>query len=215
MSWTNESTPFSYPIFVIWTMKPDESRKDRPVVDIRGLNALTQTDVYPLPLQGDLISAVRGCIYITVVNCASFFYQWRTHPSHRHRTTVMTHRDQETFNVAVMGYKNSPAYVQRQIDRLLREHREYARAYIDDVIIFSPTLKDHVKHLRAVFDLFAKYNIAINPKKAFIGYPSVKLLGQKVNSLDLSTDKKKLKAIASLQFPYTLASLEHYLRLTG
>ena len=113
-----------------------------------------------------------------------------------------------------MGYKNSPAYVQRQINRLLREHREYARAYIDDIVIFSATLKNHVRHLRAVFGLFAKYNIAINPKKAFIDYPSVKLLGQKVNSLDLSTDEEKLRAIASLDFPYTLASLEHYLSLT-
>ena len=93
ISWTNESTPFSYPVFVVWTMKPNGSRKGRPVVDIRGLNALTQTDVYPLPLQGDLISAIKGCIYITVVDCVSFFYQWRTHPSHRHRTTVVTHRN--------------------------------------------------------------------------------------------------------------------------
>ena len=112
-----------------------------------------------------------------------------------------------------MGYKNSPTYIQRQIDRLLREHREYTRAYIDDVIIFSPTLKDHIKHLRAIFDLFARYNIAINSKKAFIDYLSVKLLDQKINSLDLFTDEEKLKVIASLQFSYTLISLEHYLRL--
>ncbi len=215
MSWTKESTPFSYPVFVVWTMRPDGTRKGRAVVDIRGLNAITQTDVYPLPLQADMISAVKGCLYITVVDCASFFYQWRTHPQDRHRTTVVTHRGQETFNVAVMGYKNSPAYVQRQIDRLLREHRHYARAYIDDVVIHSATLEEHVKHLRAIFGLFVKYNISINPKKAFLGYPSVKLLGQKVDSFGLSTDDEKLKAIASLNFPHTLASLEHYLGLTG
>lgn len=215
MSWTNESTPFSYPVFVVWTTRPDGSRKGRAVVDIRGLNALTQTDVYPLPLQGDMISAVKGCQYITVVDCASFFYQWRTHPHDRHRTTVVTHRGQETFNVAVMGYKNSPAYVQRQIDRILREHRDYARAYVDDVVIHSATLEDHVKHLRAVFSLFAKYNISINPTKAFLGYPSVKLLGQKVDSFGLSTDEEKIRAIASLTFPHTLNALEHYLGLTG
>ncbi len=215
MSWTSESTPFSYPVFVVWTVRPDGSRKGRAVVDIRGLNAITQTDVYPLPLQADMISAVKGCIYITVVNCASFFYQWRTHPEDRYRTTVVTHRGQETFNVAVMGYKNSPAYVQRQIDRLLRPHRQYARAYIDDVVIHSATLEDHVKHLRAVLGLFAKFNVSVNPKKAFIGYPSVKLLGQKVNSFGLATDEEKLKAIASLKFPYTLNALEHYLGFTG
>ncbi len=166
-------------------------------------------------MQADIISAVKGCIYITVVNCASFFYQWRTHLEDRYRTTVVTHRGQETFNVAVIGYKNSPAYIQRQIDRLLRPHRQYARAYIDNVVIHSATLEDHVKYLRAVLGLFAKFNVSVNLKKAFIGYPSVKLLGQKVNSFGLATDKEKLKAIASLKFLYTLNALEHYLGFTG
>ena len=112
-----------------------------------------------------------------------------------------------------MRYKNSPAYIQRQIDRLLREHREYARAYIDDMVIFSATLENHIRHLRAVFKLFVKYNIAINSKKAFIDYLFVKLLNQKINSLDLFTNKEKLKTIVLLQFLYTLISLKHYLKL--
>lgn len=127
---------------------------------------------------------------------------------------IVTHRGQEIFNVAVMKYKNSPAYVQRQIDRLLREHRHYARAYIDDVVIHSVTLEEHVEHLRAIFDLFVKYNISINSKKIFLGYSSVKLLDQKIDSFDLSIDDEKLKVIASLNFPHTLVSLEHYLDLT-
>ena len=63
--------------------------------------------------------------------------------------------------------------------------------------------------------MFARYNISINPKKAFVGYLLVKLLGQKVDSFGLSTDEEKLRAIAQLDFPYTLNALEHYLGLTG
>ena len=215
MEWTTTATPFSYPVFVVWTQRSDGSRKGRAVVDIRGLNAITQPDVYALPLQNDLISAVKGCRYITVIDCASFFYQWRVHPDDRHKLTVVTHRGQESFKVTVMGYKNSPAYVQRQIDRLLRDYKVYARAYIDDVVIYSETLEEHVKHLRAIFGLFAKFNISINSKKAFLGYPSVNLLGQKVDSLGLSTSDEKLKAISRLSFPHTLSLLETYLGMTG
>ena len=50
MDWTDEATPFSYPVFVVWTTKADGTRKGRAVVDIRGLNAISQVDVYPLPL---------------------------------------------------------------------------------------------------------------------------------------------------------------------
>lgn len=114
-----------------------------------------------------------------------------------------------------MGYRNSPAYVQRQIDRVLRPYRNFAKAYVDDIVIFSKSLAEHRAHLTKVFDVLAKNNISVNPAKAFIGYPSVNLLGQKVTSLGLCTDEEKLKVIANLTFPKTLGQLETYLGLTG
>ena len=136
------------------------------------------------------------------------------HPSDRHKLTVVSHRGQETFNVAVMGYKNSPAYVQRQIDRLLRRFA-FARAYVDDVVIFSQSLAEHVEHLRQIFQLFVSSGISVNPSKAFLGYPSVQLLGQKVDSLGLWTAEDKLQAISKISFPETLSKLETYLGMTG
>ena len=214
LSWTNEATPFSFPVSVVYRTMPDGSRKGRAVIDIRGLNAVTQTDIYPLPLQSDLIASVKGCRYITVIDCASFFYQWRVHPSDRHKLTIVSYRGQETFNVAVMGYKNSPTYVQRQIDKLLRRFA-FARAYVDDVVIFSQSLAEHVEHLRQIFQLFVSSSISVNPSKAFLGYPSMQLLGQKVDSLGLWTAEDKLEVISKISFPETLSKLETYLGITG
>ncbi len=76
-------------------------------------------DAYPVPSQTDILATIQGAQFISTVDCSSFFYQWRVKPEHRHRLTVSSHRGQETFNVAVMGYRNSPAYVQRMIDRIL------------------------------------------------------------------------------------------------
>lgn len=114
-----------------------------------------------------------------------------------------------------MGFCNSPPYVQRQMDRILREFQEFCRAYIDDIVIFSATLEEHVQHLRAVFRKFQDMNISINPSKSFIGYPSVTLLGQKVDGLGLSTAEDKVKALRDIQFPRMLKDLETYLGLTG
>ncbi len=68
--------------------------------------------------------------------------------------------------------------------------------------------------MRAVLGLFVKFNVSVNLKKAFINYSSVKLLGQKINSFELATNKEKLKAITSLKFLYTLNVLKHYLGFT-
>ncbi len=153
------------------------------MVDIRGLNAVIIPDAYPLPLQADITAAAKDASYISVVDCASFSYQWRVHPDDRHKLTVVTHRDQESFNVAIIGFENFPAYVQRQTDRLLRPFRAFARAYVDDIVIFSKPLEEHLRHLAAIFSLFVKKGISIKPSKAFLGYSTVQLLGQKFNSL--------------------------------
>jgi len=62
-----------------------------------------------------------------------------------------------------MGYKNSPAYVQRQMDRLLRAYQAFARVYIDDVVIFLVIIEDYIQYLRVVLSLFVKFNISISP----------------------------------------------------
>ena len=73
------------------------------------------------------------------------------------------------------------------MDRLLRPHAPYARAFIDDIMIFSDIADDYVKHLEALFQLFYDKNIAIAPAKSYMGYPSVELLGFYVDSLGLTT----------------------------
>ena len=219
MEYTTQPTPFGWPVFVVWrTIEQsgkDPVRKGRVVVDIRGLNKITLTDTYPLPLQSDIISQVAGCQYITVVDAAGFFHQWLVRIDDRNKLTVVSHRGQEQFNVAAMGFKNSPPYVQRQIDNLLRPHRHYARAYVDDIVIFSKTLEEHLAHLRAIFELLDAKGVTLSAKKSFIGYPTVTLLGQRVDAFGLSAATEKIDAIKRLAFPYTLTDLELYLGLTG
>lgn len=115
-----------------------------------------------------------------------------------------SHRGQEIFNVAVMGYRNSPVYIQRRIDTILRPCRAFARAYVDDIVIFLRSLDEHLTHLRQVLKTLNSYNISLKPSKAYIGYPSVQLLGQRVDALGLTTAKEKLEAITALEFPKTL-----------
>ena len=114
-----------------------------------------------------------------------------------------------------MGYYNLPAYVQRQTDCLLRAFKEFAKGYINDIVIFSKTLAEHISHLRQVFALFKCVGVALKATKSCVGYPNVQLLGQHVDSFGLSTPQERLEAISKLEFPLTLAGLETYLGMTG
>lgn len=213
LEWTKNATPFSFPCFMVWTKDDKGLPKGRVVVDIRALNKITVPDTYPVPKQSDILAEVAGSYFLTVMDAASFFYQWLVKAGHRYRLTVLSHRGQETFQCAVMGFRNSPAYVQRMIDTILRRQKAFARAYVDDIVIFSRTFKEHLRHLDEVFERLEEFDIVLSPKKSFIGFPSIQLLGQKVDAFGLATDKEKLKAIASLEFPRTLRQLEHHLSL--
>ena len=215
LEYTKQPTPFSYPVFVVWKTLPNGDRKGRAVVDIRGLNNLIVPDVYPVPLQSDIIAKLLGCTHLAVLDAVSFFYQWLVHPDSRHMLTVVTHRGQETFNVPIMGCMNSIAYVQRRIDHILRALKDFAQAYIDDIVVGSGSFEEHIYHLKRLFQLLVENNISIAPEKTFLGYPNVNLLGRHVDSLGMATAEDKLKAISKLSYPATLGDLEHYLGLTG
>ena len=75
LEYITQPTPFSYLYFVIWKTLPNGERKGRAVVDIRGLNDLIVPDIYPVPLQSDIISKLLGCTYLSVFDASSFFYQ--------------------------------------------------------------------------------------------------------------------------------------------
>ena len=90
-SWTKKTTSFSYSCFVIWR-DLFEKRKNRIVIDIRNLNAISQSNVYSLSLQNDIIQTVQECAFISVINCFNFFYQWRVHSNDRHKFTIVSHR---------------------------------------------------------------------------------------------------------------------------
>lgn len=127
----------------------------------------------------------------------------------------MTHKDQEIFNVAIIRYKNSSIYIQRHIDRILKFCRTFAWIYIDDVVIFSKPLNEHLSNLRSEFDLLKTDNIFIHFVKTFLNYSFVNLLKQHVNSLNLFTNKNKIKTRLNIIFSKTLNDFETYLKFTN
>lgn len=61
--------------------------------------------------------------------------------------TIVIYRGQETFQVPIIGYINSVAYVQREIDNILRKARAWARTYMDDIIYGAKSLPDLLEKL--------------------------------------------------------------------
>ena len=148
MSWIIEITSHNYSMFVVWRtiqlFDKKSKRKKRAIIDIREFNKIIESNNYSMQLQFDITFVVQNCLYIIIVNCNEFFHQWRIRVNDKSKLIVVSHRDNEHFNVIVMNFRNSSIYVQRKIDQLLREYRVFARIYINDVVIFNKILKKHI-----------------------------------------------------------------------
>ena len=113
-----------------------------------------------------------------------------------------------------MKFKNSFSYVQRRIDAILRNLRDFARVYVDDIVVFFNTLEKHMTHLHSMFQRLNFYDINLFFKKFFFDYSTIALLDQKIDVFDLIIAIDKLKIIVKLNFSYTLKNLKIYLNLT-
>ena len=129
--------------------------------------------------------------------------------------TFVTHRDQKTFQVPIISYINSVDYIQQKIDNILKSVYDWARAYIKNIICEARSFDDLLSKLCILFEIFVAYNISIKLTKTFLNYLNIGLLGQEVNTLGLSTAKKKFNAIRLPQYLLTMRALEYYLGLTG
>lgn len=109
LSQATKFTPFAFPVFVVWKTSFDDkeipTRKPRAVIDTRGLNHWTMKDSYPLPAHDDITNSLRGCHYMSVVNAIAFLFQWMVTQANQHHFTVNNHPSQDTFRVALMGFK--------------------------------------------------------------------------------------------------------------
>ena len=74
--------------------------------------------------------------------------------------------------------------------------------YIDDIVIYSKNMDDHLAHIQLVFDCLRKAGLRLKPTKCFFGLPSVKLLGYIVNKDGIAADPEKIQAIQNLGTTY-------------
>ena len=70
--------------------------------------------------------------------------------------------------------------------------------YIDDLIIYSKTYEDHLKHIDLVLARLKQFDLRVKLSKCNFAIPQVKLLGYIVSREGITTDPDKVKAIAEL-----------------
>jgi hypothetical protein len=81
------------------------------------------------------------------------------------------------------------------------EKDKFVVIYLDDIIVFSKSNKEHYHHLKKVFLKCRKFGLSLNPKKSLFVMKEGKLLGHIISSEGVRIDPSRVEAIDTLSFP--------------
>jgi len=81
------------------------------------------------------------------------------------------------------------------MNHVLRDCHAYARAYIDDIVIFSQSQEEHLEHLGRVFQCLSNANLRVKLSKCQFGRLQVHYLGHVIGQGKLGHDENKIIAI--------------------
>lgn len=105
---------------------------------------------------------------------------------------------------------------QRAIDDVLREQiGKFCHVYVDDVIIFSETKEDHVRHIDCVLKNLLDANMKVSIEKSNFFKTEVEYLGFTVSRGGIRTSQSKIETVRNYPVPTTLFGLRSFLGLAG
>ena len=153
-------------------------------IDFRRLNACTKKDSYLIPKCPDTIESLVGAHYFSTMDLKRGLWQVKVSEESR-QYTAFTVGSMGVYEFLHMLYSlcNTPATFQRLMQNCLGElNLLFTMVFLDDVIVYSETLEDHLTWLQAVFDCFAHHGLKLKPSKCHFFKEEILYLGHEISA---------------------------------
>merc|ERR1711893_448528 len=202
---------FASPVGI--TRKKDGS--NRICVDYRALNQVTQKDGHPLPRIEDSLDALSEANVYSTLDMTSGYHQVEVAERDRDKTAFVDGRGHHLRYVTMpFGLCNAPSTFQRLMERVLEGMVwDCVVVYLDDVIIFSKTIDEHLKHLAEVLERFKKSGLKLKPKKCELCRDKVDYLGHTVTPEGVATKADLIEKVQNWDPPRTVKQVRQFLGL--
>ena len=184
------------------------------------LPTLNKADTFPLPRIDDLRDQLGPACYFSTLNLSSGYWQIAMHPDSQEKTAFATHESLHEFLVMPFGLKNAPATFQRLMQQVLMglnptDGTPFVSVYIDDIMIFSRTQEDHIRHLELVLKMLTEANLKLKPEKCIFFRQEVEYLGYRITSSGLQTSQCHVEAVKNFPQPTDVKGVRTFLGLTS
>ena len=198
--------------------------KLRVIYDSRRLNARTRISRFTPPTIEDIYHTLGKAKpwFITVVDLVSGYSHVMMTSSAAEIASVITQTRQFLINRMCFGLRGAPATFLDVISRVLHlfDNRDpatgdlpFCLAYLDDIIIFSRTETDHIKHVKIVMDALLTAGLKIKASKVSFFRQEVELLGRIFDRNGLRVNTRTANAIKDFPRPFDILTVQRFLGL--
>ena len=171
--------------------------------DFRYLNAVTIKDAYPIPRIDESLSKLGDAKFFTTLDLGSAFWQVPLRKKDREKTGFACELGLYKWKRMPFGLCNTMATFQRllaqALTRVTKKYRNHVMCCVDDVVIATPTLEDHIDRLDEVFGCMKRASLKCKPSKCEIPRDSIKYLGRMVDR----PDPEAVEAVLTWKAPRT------------
>lgn len=205
-------SPYASPVLLV--MKKDLTW--RFCIDYRHLNAITVKNRYPLPIIEELIDELAGACWFTSLDLRAGYHQIRLLPGEEAKTAFKTHNGHFEFRVMSFGLTGAPATFQNTMNTVLAPLlRKGVLVFIDDILVYTRTLEEHVQLLRQVFELLDQHQLKVKKSKCAFAQKQLVYLGHVISVGGVATDPKNIAAVQKWETPKSVRAVRGFLGLAG
>jgi hypothetical protein len=184
----------------------------RLCVDYRKLNDITIKNRYPLPNADELRDRLQGAQWFTKLDMRGAYNLIRMAKGEEWKTAFRTRYGLYEYLVMPFGLTNAPASCQEVVNNVLRAHLDQcAIAYLDDILIYSKTMEQHVKDVKNILQCLTTVRLLLKPEKCDFHKKSVQFLGYVITVDGIQPDPEKIQAILEWPTPKNVKDIQSFL----
>ncbi|KAK3557454.1 hypothetical protein QTP70_027739, partial [Hemibagrus guttatus] len=191
------------------------SKKDgglRPCIDYRGLNKITIRNRYPLPLMATAFEILQEASIFTKLDLHNAYHLVHIRQGDEWKTAFNTPTGHYEYLVMPFSLTNAPAVFQALINDILRDMLDqFVFVYLDDILIFSSSLQEHVKHVSKVLRRLLDNHLYVKPEKYEFHVTQVQFLGFIIKPGQIKMDPQKVQAVVDWLSPSSVKEVQRFL----